>query len=111
MDPKILAVTLQVIKALRRDKHSSLLVPFISCKEKIVLHIQSLGPYSQHFLMSQFSKIVTLHFALKAYQGQRLLLMGPFLSYKENGVLGIQSLIHNTSFSSELMIGLDKLDC
>ncbi len=40
-------------------------------------------------------------------------LFGPFVSYEEKEVMRIQylSLIHNTSFSSSLMVGPNKLEC
>ncbi len=38
------------LKRLARDKHPSLLGPFLSYEEKGLLWIQDLGPYSKHFI-------------------------------------------------------------
>ncbi len=84
------------LKSLARDKHSSLLGPCINYKENVVLWIQLLSLYSQHFIF-----FVTYEWALLAWvlyyislksiaRDKHSSLLGPCIKYKENVVLWIQ---------------------
>jgi hypothetical protein len=85
------------LKRLARDKHSSLLGPFVIYKENKVLRIRPQGPYSQHVSFSASYKWAELSIVLHYTRLKRLSsdkhLLGPFVTYEENKVLRIQTQV------------------
>jgi hypothetical protein len=84
------------LERLARDKHSSLLGPFVSYEENEVLWIWLQVSYSQHFIF-----LVTYHWTQQAIvlhytrlkwlaRDKRSCLLDPFVGYEENEVLWIQ---------------------
>ncbi len=99
MDPISKRVTLHLVVKPCKDKHSILLGPIVSYKENELLWIQSLELYSQHFIyfhniwIGSISWSVTLHLAVKHCKDKHSILLGLLVSYEENELLWIRSLV------------------
>ncbi len=89
-------------KGLPGAKHTSLLGPFISCKEKEVFWKQPMVLYSQHFIFfitcvcAQEARALDNKRPEKFASYKHRILLGTLVSYEENELLEST----NTSFSS-----------
>ncbi len=85
------------VDRLARDKHKSLLGPFVSYEENKVLPIRPHGLYSQHFIFSVSYKCahsaIMLHYTRlkRLVRDKHSSLLGPFITYEENKFLQIRT--------------------
>ncbi len=83
------------LKKFARDKHSSLLRPFMSYEENIVLSIWLQGSYSQQFIFfitfkwAQKARVLQYTMLERLFKEKHSSLLSPFMSYEENIVLSI----------------------
>jgi hypothetical protein len=98
--------------------NATLLGPFISYEEKEVMRIQYLSliqntSFSSSLMVGPNKLECYITLGWKGLKWTNASLLGPFISYEEKEVMRIQflSLIHNTRFSSSLMIRHNKLEC
>jgi hypothetical protein len=83
------------LKRLTSDKQSSLLGPYVSCKENQVLSIWLPGLFLWHFIYfiasewAQLDRVFYYTELKRLASGKQSSLLGPLVTYKENKVLSI----------------------